>query len=252
MPRSEANLPPHGWVRALTSPGEAEASGQAGDTSRYPRRATTRTRLCQLLLAGAASIAVPAAVHAQTVINLTNLPPAGVAGGATADTSLDVSNSATALSTGNLQPGAVSALSQLGSNSLNVVGTASSPLAIAATGNPSVSVNTIAAAGLDATSGATSRTSLSVGNVNAAVANGIHPVIGAMPQLGYGAQVAGTSVGGAQAGTNTLRRVHRPVWIRRARPLTAVGGSGQQRCPGPTDGGLTRRTSRFTLLGRSG
>lgn len=207
MSSSEANLSPPGWVRTLKSSDGPEVSGRAGDRSGCLRRTIIRARLCQLLLAGTASIALPASVHAQTVINLTNLPPSGMAGGATADTNLDVSNGATALSTGNLQPGAVSSLSQQGSNSLNVIGTATTPLAIGAAGNPSVSVNTIVAAGLDATSGAPSRTSLSVGNVNAAVANGIHPIIGGVPQLGYGAQAAGTSVGGAQAGVNTLNAV---------------------------------------------
>ena len=114
----------------------------------------------------AMALTAPAA-SAQTIVNLSTLAPSGLASAGSA-TNLDLLNSATALSTGGLFPGAVTALQQSAVNRLNTLGVGADG-AIAAvtfgtqgapTGTaPAVEINTITSAyrgrGVD---GATSAT----------------------------------------------------------------------------------------------
>lgn len=159
-------------------------------------------KLRHWLLMGVGCVLLPAPLRGQTVINLTNL--SSVAGGGSADTALDIANSAAAISTGAYQPGAVSVLDQSGANDLNVIGSTAALLQIGA--GTSVAINVIAAAGYDA-SGYPARTSLSIGNTNVAASNGAQQILGALPLASYGSQVANVAAGGSQSGANTLNSV---------------------------------------------
>lgn len=157
----------------------------------------------RVLLAGVAVLLLPSLAGAQTIVNLTNLPPSSPSAAAAADTALDAANLATALSNGNI-PGAVSQVAQSGANSLNIAGLpGGTPVVLGGGAGQSISINMLAAAGY--TQGdASATTSLSVGNSNAAVANGLNQIIGNAPQLGYGGQIGAVLAGGSQSGVNTL------------------------------------------------
>jgi hypothetical protein len=152
---------------------------------------------------------------AQTVVNLSTLDPGGPVSAAT---NLDLLNSATALSTGGLFPGAVSALSQSAANRVNTLGIGAegsvAPMVFgtqgAATGTaPSVEITTITSA--YRTPGTEGATSATIGNLNAAVSGAVNPIVGGTRNQpwtgGYGAAAGGALASGSQSGINTLNAV---------------------------------------------
>lgn len=169
-------------------------------------------------VATAAWVAVALAAQpamAQTVVNLSTLDPGSPGSAAT---NLDLLNSATALSTGGLFPGAVSALSQSAANRVNTLGIGADGAVVpmvfgtqgAATGTaPSVEINTIASA--YRTPGTEGATSATIGNLNAAVSGAVNPIVGGTGNQpwtgGYGAAAGGALASGGQSGINTLNAV---------------------------------------------
>ena len=207
----------------------------------------------------AMALTAPAA-SAQTIVNLSTLAPSGLASSGSA-TNLDLLNSATALSTGGLFPGAVTALQQSAVNRLNTLGVGADG-AIAAvtfgtqgapTGTaPAVEINTITSAyrggGVD---GATSAT---IGNLNAAVSGAVNPIIGAGGSLnqpwtgGYGAAGGSVLASGAQTGINVLNAVAARMADGSAVALSQLPGAPGSAAPAIAQGGALNLSTVNTAL----
>ena len=147
----------------------------------------------------AALSATPRLAPAQTVMNLTNFD---ITGATTGSTSLDLTNTAVAFSSGGLFAGAFSNQAQRATNQLNVLdmlGTAGTIVPF--NGGGMVTINMVAGA-----------TSLTTNNLGAAIMGGINPIIGSTIlntpwSGGYGPSFGGAFLGGSQIGVNNTNSV---------------------------------------------